>query len=557
MKKQVIEKIYRVVIYLRLSDDDGDSRESDSISNQRLLAHRYLEGKPEFTVVKECVDDGYTGTNFNRPGFQEMMGLIEDRKADCIIVKDLSRFGRDFSGVLQYVERIFPKMGVRLILLNDQYDSNQQSQSNDYLTLRFKSLINDIYPADTSRSVRANLRAKMLDGQCVAPFAFYGYLKSPDDKHKLVIDEYAGAVVQEIFRQKLKGNSLSDIAGRLNSLGILPPLAYKNNILKQSLKTGFKVTGRGRWEPTMVRRILSDERYSGVLIQGKTTTPNYKVKRLIHKEPEEWIRHEDAIPVLVDKHTAEVVRHLMGRDTRRGGKGNALLAGLVECADCEQSMVMKSPDGINHYYICSTSLYEKNCNPHSISVKKLEEIVRESIRYYISVIVQLNDVLESVKRMDLPEQKLYEADRQLEVLQQECSRILKIKKNLYESFCEGLLDEGEFQNYKKKYDASLKRLEMNIQIQREEIKDVKKNIEKQQEWIKHFLLYKDKQEIDRTMVAMLVKSIRIHANKSVSIVFWYGDEFEQLITFLQTANTVQKDGNVEAFLDNRGGVRGA
>lgn len=557
MKKQVIEKIYRVVIYLRLSDDDGDSRESDSISNQRLLAHRYLEGKPEFTVVKECVDDGYTGTNFNRPGFQEMMGLLEDGKADCIIVKDLSRFGRDFSGVLQYVERIFPKMGVRLILLNDQYDSNQRSQSNDYLTLRFKSLINDIYPADTSRSVRANLRAKMLDGQCVAPFAFYGYLKSPDDKHKLVIDDYAGSVVQEIFRQKLKGNSLSDIAGRLNSLGILPPLAYKNNILKQSLKTGFKVTGRDRWEPTMVRRILSDERYSGILIQGKTTTPNYKVKRLIHKDPEEWIRHEDAIPVLVDKHTAEVVRHLMGRDTRRGGKGNALLAGLVECADCGQSMVMKSPDGINRYYICSTSLYEKNCKPHSISVKKLEEIVRESILYYISVIVQLNDVLESVKSMDLPEQKLYEADRQLEVLQQECSRILKIKKNLYESFCEGLLDEGEFQNYKKKYDASLKRLEMNIQIQREEIKDVKKNIEKQQEWIKHFLLYKDKQEIDRTMVAMLVKSIRIHANKSVSIVFWYGDEFEQLITFLQTANTVQKDGAVEAFLDNRGGVKGA
>lgn len=557
MKKQVIEKIYRVVIYLRLSDDDGDSRESDSISNQRLLAHRYLEGKPEFTVVKECVDDGYTGTNFNRPGFQEMLGLLEDRKADCIIVKDLSRFGRDFSGVLQYVERIFPKMGVRLILLNDQYDSNQQSQSNDYLTLRFKSLINDIYPADTSRSVRANLRAKMLDGQCVAPFAFYGYLKSPDDKHKLVIDDYAGSVVQEIFRQKLKGNSLSDIAGRLNSLGILPPLAYKTNILKQSLKTGFKVTGRDRWEPTMVRRILSDERYSGVLIQGKTTTPNYKVKRLIHKEPEEWIRHEDAIPVLVDKHTAEVVRHLMGRDTRRGGKGNALLAGLVECADCGQSMVMKSPDGINRYYICSTSLYEKNCKPHSISVKKLEEIVRESILYYISVIVQLNDVLESVKSMDIPEQKLYEADRQLEVLQQECSRILKIKKNLYESFCEGLLDEGEFQNYKKKYDASLERLGMNIQIQREEIKDVKKNIEKQQEWIKHFLLYKDKQEIDRTMVAMLVKSIRIHVNKSVSIVFWYGDEFEQLITFLQTANTVQKDGAVEAFLDNRGGVRGA
>lgn len=557
MKKQIIEKIYRVVIYLRLSDDDGDSRESDSISNQRLLAHRYLEGKPEFEIVKECVDDGFTGTNFNRPGFQEMMGLIENGEADCIVAKDLSRFGRDFSGVLQYVERVLPQMGARLILLNDQYDSNNLSQNNDYLTLRFKSLINDIYPADTSRSVRANLRAKMLDGQCVAPFAFYGYLKSPDDKHKLVVDSYAGSIVQEIFRQKLKGNSLSDIAGRLNVLGILPPLAYKTNILKQKLKTGFKVTGKDRWEPTMVRRILMDERYSGVLIQGKTTTPNHKVKRLIHKEPEEWVRQEDAIPVLIDKHTAEVVRHLMGRDTRKGENGTALLAGLVECADCGQSMIMKSPNRTNHYYVCSTSLYEKSCKPHNISVKKLEDIVRESIRYYVSVIVQLNAVVERVKHMDLPEQKLYEADKQLEVLQQECSRLLKIKKNLYESFCEGLLDENEFQNYKKKYDDSLQRLEISIQIQRDEIKDVKNNLEKQQEWMKHFLLYKDSQEVDRTMVAMLIKSIRIYEDKRVSIVFWYDDEFEQLTTLLQTANTIQKDGDVEAFLGNRGGVRGA
>lgn len=162
MKNQIIEKIFRVVIYLRLSDEDGDNQESDSISNQRILNRGFLEGKQEFQIVKECVDDGYTGTNFNRPGFQEMMRLIENGEADCIVVKDLSRFGRDFSGVLQYVERILPKMGVRLILVNDQYDSI--APNHDFITLRLKSFINDIYPADTSRSVRSNLHAKMVHG---------------------------------------------------------------------------------------------------------------------------------------------------------------------------------------------------------------------------------------------------------------------------------------------------------------------------------------------------------------------------------------------------------
>ena len=199
--KSNIQKVYRVVAYLRLSDDDGDSGESDSISNQRLLVQGYLAGKQEFAVVRECVDDGFTGTNFERPGFQEMMGLAENGEVDCIIAKDLSRFGRDFSGVLQYVERILPRMGVRLILVNDHYDS--LLPNHDLITIRMKSFINDIYPADTSRSVRANLLAKMLDGQCVAAFAFYGYLKSPEDRHKLVADPVAGAVVQDIFHLKM------------------------------------------------------------------------------------------------------------------------------------------------------------------------------------------------------------------------------------------------------------------------------------------------------------------------------------------------------------------
>lgn len=551
MKNQTVQKIYRVVLYLRLSSDDGDNRESDSISNQRILINGYLKGKAEFVVVKEFVDDGYTGTNFNRPDFRNMMKFLEEGKADCIICKDLSRFGRDFSGVLQYVERVLPKMGIRLILVNDNYDSS--IPNHDFITLRMKSLINDIYPADTSRSVRANLSAKMADGQCVAAFAFYGYLKSPEDKHKLIVDSVAGSVVKDIFHLKLKGHSLCAIADILNERGILPPLAYKQVYLGLKQKTGFKTAGKNKWEATMVRRILLDERYTGVLLQGKRTTPNHKVKRVIYKAEAEWVRVENAFDALIDRHVYEVAVHLLGRDTRRAADGIALLGGLVECADCHQSMVRKSPDKKHYYYICSTSLYEKECATHSFSEKKLIAIVKESIRYYVSVIVNLEKSLKYVRNASLPEQKMFEADQQLKVLEKECNRIMQIKKNLYESYCEGLLDEEEFKTYKKSYDADLKQKENAIKKQRECISDMLSMMDKQQEWMKHFLVCKDTEEIDRIMITMLVKRIRIHSDKRVSIEFWFEDEFERLTALLETANRIEPNSVLASFLDQKKG----
>lgn len=548
MKNQILKKIYRVVLYLRLSSDDGDSRESDSISNQRILTRGYLDGKSEFVIVREFVDDGFTGTNFDRPDFQEMMRYLEEGKADSIVCKDLSRFGRDFSGVLQYVERILPQMGIRLILVNDNYDSN--FPNHDFITLRMKSLINDIYPADTSRSVRANLLAKMTDGQCVAAFAFYGYMKSPEDKHKLVIDPVAGAVVQDIYHLKLKGYSFSGIAEILNLRGILPPLAYKQLYLGQNLKTGFQTKGKSRWEATMVRRILMDERYTGVLLQGRTTTPNHKVKRIIHKSEDEWVRVENAFEGLIDKYTFMVVANLLERDTRRSAGGMALLSGLVECGDCHQNMVRKSPDGRNYYYVCSTSLYEKECTSHSISEKRLIPIIKKCVQIYIAKIVELDVVLRHVQTRSVPKQKILEADKILQVLRQECDRIMKIKKNLYESYCEGLLEEEEFKAYKKNYDEELMQKEEAIKRQQEDILNLSATMDRQQEWMKRILLYKDIDEIDRTVIVVMVKRISIRADKRVSIDFWYEDEYERLRSLLENINQAQPDAVLASFLED-------
>ena len=506
-------------------------------------------------MIKVCVDDGFTGTNFNRPGFQEMMKLVENGEADCIIAKDLSRFGRDFSGVLQYVERILPKMGIRLILLNDNYDSI--ADNHDFITIRLKSFINDIYPADTSRSIRANLHAKMTAGQCVSPFALYGYVKSPEDKHKLIVDPVASSVVQDIFHLKLNGHSMSDIAAILNARGILTPLTYKTVYLKQKLNTGFQKNEESQWCATMVRRILLDERYTGVLIQGKRTTPNHKVKKVIYKSAGEWIRYENAFEPVIDKHTFEVVQNLMDCDARRSADGIALLSGLVECADCHQSMVRKSPDRTHHYYVCSTHLYEKKCQPHSFSEKKLLPVVQESILYYISLIVELKEVLQYVEKAEIPERRMYEADQMLKMQKSEYERVFQMKKNLYDTYCEGFLTDKEYEKFKKKYDVQLQLAEEAVKKQQAAISDMLDTLEQQKAWMEYFLCYKDAREVDRMAVSMLVKRVRIHNGKQISIDFWFADEFERLVSLLQTVNSIQPNKELEAFLDKRGGIKSA
>ena len=218
---------YRCAAYLRLSRSDGDQQESNSIKNQRALLNDYLGKHPELHKVDEYVDDGYSGTNFERPDFKRMMQDIENRKINCIIVKDLSRFGRNYIETGRYLERIFPFMGVRFIAINDHYDSAEENDDKGRILIPFNNLINDTYCRDISMRVRSHLDVKRKEGQFIGSFAGYGYQKDPKDKNHLIIDEYAAGIVQEIFKLKLNGMSAQHIANHLNELGVLPPNEYK------------------------------------------------------------------------------------------------------------------------------------------------------------------------------------------------------------------------------------------------------------------------------------------------------------------------------------------
>lgn len=242
----------------------------------------------------------------------------------------------------------------------------------------------------------------------------------------------------------------------------------------------------------------------------------------------------------------------MKMDTMRGAKGLALLSGLVKCGDCKESMVLKSPDKVHHYYVCSTSLYEKQCSSHSISEKKLVGAVTEAILHYISVLVELKEILAYVKTAAIPRQRLLEEDKKLEMLEKESQRILNIKVKLYDSFAEEILDRTEFETFKAKYDQSLEEIRQAMECQQREIRNLQETLEKQQEWLEYFLEYRDRTEVDRLMLVNLVKRIEVYEQKRITIHFWFEDEFEKVLGLLETVNRAKPDRRVEAFLKGKG-----
>ena len=310
----VLSKEYNACIYARLSRDDGDKLESDSIINQKALIRDFISKHPEIHVVSEKTDDGYSGVNFDRPAFQEMMEDIRSGKINCVVVKDLSRFGRNYIEAGNYIERVFPFMGVRFIAINDSYDSLDRNQS-DSLIIPFKNLINDAYCKDISVKIRSQLEIKRKKGQFIGAFAVYGYLKDPEDHNKLIPDTYASEVVRAIYKWKLEGMSQGRIAEKLNLQGVLCPMEYKLS-MGIKVQTNFKVRKQALWSPRSVTRILTNEIYTGALIQGKTSTPNYKVKKIVAKDEAEWIRVEDAHEAIIDRRTFDDVQRILQKDIR-------------------------------------------------------------------------------------------------------------------------------------------------------------------------------------------------------------------------------------------------
>ena len=488
----------------------------------------FLNNREDLELVSIKVDDGYSGSNFDRPAFKELMEDIRNRKINCIVVKDFSRFGRDFIEVSRYLEVIFPFMNVRFISINDNYDSFKSDNSTDSLIIPFKNLINDSYLRDISLKIRSSFNIKRKNGDFIGSFATYGYLKDPNNKNKLIVDEVTSKVVKEIFKYKLCGLSADKIAKKLNENGILSPMEYKKSI-GLNFNTGFKKKAKCIWTAKAIFRILENPIYIGTLEQNKVTTPNHKIKKIINVPKEERIIVENNHEPITEKDVFENVQRLMLLDTRIAPNKEQLylLSGLLNCLECGSNLIRKN-NGTKEkpyiYYICNNAKNKKGCVGSSIKENILENIIFEIIKIHIDSIINLERIIDTINNLPYTTREIKKFNEIISIKKEELLKYQNIKLKIYEDFKSKLLTEEEYRDFIELYSNRIKENKNLIVKFEKEIKALLKKSNPNQLWIQYFKNYRNIQKLDREIVVNLIQKIEVDKNKVINIHFKYKDE---------------------------------
>ena len=527
---------FKAIKYIRLSYTDDKSAESNSVSNQRKLIDDFLTQHSEIEVVCEKVDDGYSGVLYDRPAFLEMMELIKSGAANCVIVKDLSRLGREYIETGRYLRRVFPAYGVRFIAINDNVDT--LNDEPDDLTVSVKNIVNEAYSRDISVKTRSALDIKRRSGDFVGAFTVYGYLKTGDKHKSLTVDPFAANVVKDIFRKRLDGFSAYHIAEELNKAGILSPLAYKRSEGLPYAKGGYADTEECKWSATTILRILSDEIYTGTMVQGKQTSPHFKLKERELKPSEDWVRVENTHEAIIDKADFDLVQRLKGLDTRTSPQSDKvyLFSGVLICGCCGGRMTRKinRSNGREYvYYYCPTGK-KGGCKSSSmIKESELTECVQSSLKAHINSVVSLNSLITSISRERINQGLVQEYTGYIKSNEEQLARVEKFKRNLYESLVSGALSKDEFLQYKQEYSVKAEEIKTAIQGWNDKLSEVLENRGERNRWLNHFLQFAEMEEIDRSVVSRLIQSIKISADKQIEVRFNYQDEYQKAVAFIK------------------------
>ena len=526
---------YRAMAYYRLSKDDKNedrSRDSageisDSILNQRKLVHAYLKNHPGITLVDEAYDDGYSGTNYDRPGFRSVLDKVQSGSINCVIVKDLSRLGREYIETGKYLEMIFPSFGVRFIAINDDVDS-EHSTAGDDIIIPIKNIMNESYCRELSKKLRNQFRIQRGNGEFLGAFASYGYCKSPDDKHKLVVDEYAAEVVRGIFSMKIKGCSQNIIADFLNQEKVLPPAEYKKS-LGMKYKTGFQASTQAKWSVVTINRILNNPIYIGTLVQGKRGTPNYKIKKMRVRSEDDWVVVENNHPAIIDPLMFSIVQKLMERDTRRPPKEDVLLplAGVLFCPDCGRALQRRTVtrgEQKYYYYVCATYKDGKGCSSHSFEQNKLEETVLHAVTGQIQMIVEWNQLVHDVGLQKIDQIRLGRVDLMIARKEQDLDRDKEFRMKLYEALNDNLIDRDEYNKMRMKYTRQIEDTERAISKLKLQRTEISSNHSTDNSWIMQFIKFQGITELSREAVVTMIDRIYVYEDKRIRIEFNYRNE---------------------------------
>ena len=434
---------YKTAIYLRLSRDDGDNKESQSISNQRKSIYEYIKksNKDKFVIIDEYVDDGYSGTNFNRPDFKRLLEDIETKKINCIITKDLSRLGRDHILTGYYIENFFTEKDIRYIAINDNIDSKEE---DSFDMLSFRLAFNDFYPKDTSKKILKVKKLKAEKGEYQGSHPPFGYKKSTNEKNKLIIDEEEAKIVRKIFDLYESGKSSIDIVKIFYKEGIKTPAQY-SNIAKY-------MKGNDYWQKSSIIKILKNETYIGSVIGHTTTTISYKTRKTKRVPKDEWIvipnMHEPIISPSQFKKVQEIMKTRM---SVRNRKYDHIFKGIVKCGHCGSNMTIKpdcrTNDIVNISFICSHKNQSKtNCDNPTIRAKIITEQVLNDLRNQCKKIILNKEELEKISNQVEAEVNVqkYEIQKEINKLNAKINKLDMQINSIYNDKLDNIIKLEDF-----------------------------------------------------------------------------------------------------------------
>ena len=511
-------------MYIRLSREDGDKQESESIGNQRNILQRYVKDN-NLNFIREYVDDGVSGTTFDRPGFCEMLQDIENQTINMVITKDLSRLGRDYIKTGFYIEDYFPKNNVRYVAITDGIDTYINSTNNDITP--FKAIMNDMYAKDISKKIRSVLKEKQKNGEYMCSIAAYGYKKHPGIKNKLIIDEQVKGIVEKIFDMYANGHGSSEIVNYLNANKYLSPTGYrKTGIVQDQNKMNYD------WNEVTLCNMLKNEVYIGNTVQNKKSVISYKVKKIRTVEKENQIRVDNTHEAIIDKDTFEKVQCIIEkRGTNIKLKYDYLLRGLLYCYHCKKKLqiVLKNNSKRNaksHPYITCNDAKERRCYPLNINYDKFEKhiiyIVKKICRIYADKEIFYR-IYEKYQNRTLDIREGYK--KKIEQINKSIFDINNNLDKMYMDKLRGILQEEDYVRVSQKFNFERTKLfeqkkELEQKISQVELRLETKNTTKEEKELDNLIEeFLKLEKIDKIYLYRLINKIEIDKDKNVYIYF--------------------------------------
>lgn len=515
-----------LALYMRLSSEDKNAGESDSIANQRELLHRYVESKPEFKNwgILEFQDDGYTGTNFNRPQVKRMLLMARQKRINCIVVKDFSRFGRNYIDVCDYLEQVFPLHGVRFLSVTDNYDSDTTKGSSVGMDVALKSMIHEMYSRDISTKIRSANKVRWEKGEYLGTIAFYGYKLSDTVKNRLVPDEPTAEIVRRIYSLAVGGMNPNDIAVLLNTEGVPTPLAYRKLNGTDQMRGWTATSDKVIWTRANIKRILCDERYTGTLISYKHTKADVSSRKTKFLPQSEWIVALNAHEPLVTKEQFEEAgkyfKSIKQKDTYVSRAYP--LTGILKCGYCNHKLTrsnIKSP-----YFYCNMAHFEKNspCRQAKVNEERFSETLLTVISKQVALV--LLDGRNPSEFTLTNHEKIIKLKAEIQRKKDEVSKLKTTRKNAFEEYYSECIS-------KERYTALLSDNTNKSRMVSEKLNKLQDEYSKiiedsrETDYQLNHKKYEFAQALTKDMVTEMIKEIRVFDGNRFEIVWNYEDYY--------------------------------